>query len=88
MLRDIISFFAHCHFYISQNFVELLKEESPGSSKVYLASIEYKQYFLQELYHVQGADNKLGQFLIQDIYAMANHRNCLRHLLESCPSLV
>jgi len=37
---------------------------------------------------VQGADNKLGQFLIQDIYATANHRNCLRHSLESCPSLV
>ncbi len=37
---------------------------------------------------VQGADNKLGQFLCQDIYATANHRNCLRHSLESCSSLV
>ncbi len=37
---------------------------------------------------VQGADNKLGQFLIHDIYATANHRICLRHSLESCPSLV
>jgi hypothetical protein len=37
---------------------------------------------------IQGADNKLGQFFIQDIYATANHRNCLRHSLESCPSLV
>ncbi len=24
---------------------------------------------------IQGADNKLGQFLSQDIYATANHRN-------------
>jgi hypothetical protein len=39
-------------------------------------------------YYIQGADKKLGQFLIQDIYATANHRNCLRHSLESCPSLV
>ncbi len=38
--------------------------------------------------YLQGADNKLGQFLSQDIYATANHRNCLRHSLESCPSLV
>ncbi len=37
---------------------------------------------------IQGADNKLGQFLIQDIYATANHRNCLRYSLESCPSLL
>jgi hypothetical protein len=37
---------------------------------------------------VQGADNKLGQFLNQDIYRPANHRNNLRHSLESCPSLV
>ncbi len=38
--------------------------------------------------HIQGADNKLGQFLSQDIFAMADHRNCLRHSLESCSSLV
>jgi hypothetical protein len=37
---------------------------------------------------VQGADDKLGQFLDQDIEASANHRNVLRHSLESCPSLV
>jgi hypothetical protein len=52
MLRDIISDLAHCQFYISQYFVELFKEESHGSFKVYLASLEYKQYFLQELHHV------------------------------------
>jgi hypothetical protein len=38
--------------------------------------------------YIQGADNKLGHFLSQDIYATANHRNYLRHSLESCPSLV
>ncbi len=37
--------------------------------------------------HIQGADNKLGQFLSKDIYATANHRNCLPHSLESCLSL-
>jgi hypothetical protein len=37
---------------------------------------------------VQGADDKLGQFLDQDIEASANHRNVLRHFLKSCPSLV
>jgi hypothetical protein len=37
---------------------------------------------------IQGADNKLGQFLNQDIYGTANHRNNLRHSLESCRSLV
>jgi hypothetical protein len=37
---------------------------------------------------VQGADNKLGQFFNQDIYRTDNHRNILRHSLESCPSLV
>jgi hypothetical protein len=38
--------------------------------------------------HILGADDKLGQFLDQDIEATANHRNVLRHSLESCPSLV
>ncbi len=38
--------------------------------------------------HIQGADDKLGQFLSQDIKATAYHRNCLRHSLERCPSLV
>ncbi len=37
---------------------------------------------------LQGADDKLGQFLDQDFEASANHRNVLRHSLESCPSLV
>ncbi len=37
---------------------------------------------------IQGADDKLGQFLDQDIEASANHRNVLRHSLESYPPLV
>ncbi len=40
------------------------------------------------MYNVQGADDKLGQFLDQDIEASTNHRNVLRHSLESYPSLV
>ena len=35
-----------------------------------------------------GVGDKLGKFFSQDIYATANYRNCLRHSLESCPSLV
>ncbi len=38
--------------------------------------------------YIQGADDKLGQFLDQDIEASAYHRNCLRHSLEGCRSLV
>ncbi len=41
-----------------------------------------------KIFVVQGADDKLGQFLDQDIQALANHRNVLRQSLESCPSLV
>jgi hypothetical protein len=41
-----------------------------------------------EVLYIQGADNKLGQFLSQDILATADHRNCLRHSLERGPSLV
>ncbi len=37
---------------------------------------------------VQGADDKLGQLLDQDIEATANHRDVLRHFLERCPYLV
>jgi hypothetical protein len=37
---------------------------------------------------VQGADDKLGQFLDQDIEASAYHRSVLRHSLESCSSVV
>jgi hypothetical protein len=43
------------------------------------------------IYHphsVQGADDKLGQFLDQDIEATASHRIFLRHSLKSCSSLV
>jgi len=38
--------------------------------------------------YVQGADDKLGQFLNQDIEESANHRNVLRHSLESYTSLL
>jgi hypothetical protein len=38
--------------------------------------------------YIQSADDKLRQFLDQDILATANHRNVLRYSLESCPSLV
>jgi hypothetical protein len=40
------------------------------------------------MFYIQGADDKLGQFLGQDIEASANHRNVLRHSLESYSSLV
>jgi hypothetical protein len=32
--------------------------------------------------NIQGADNKLGQFLDQDIEATANHRNVFATLFE------
>jgi hypothetical protein len=38
--------------------------------------------------NVQGADNKLGQFLGQSTYATAYHRNVLWHSLERCASLL
>jgi hypothetical protein len=38
--------------------------------------------------YLQGADDKLGQFLNQDIEASANHRNVLRHCLENYTSLL
>jgi hypothetical protein len=44
---------------------------------------ERKRY--PDTQYLQGADDKLGQFLIQDILATAN---CLQHSLESCPSLL
>jgi hypothetical protein len=44
--------------------------------------------FLDSPVCIQGADDKLGQFLDQDFEASANHRNVLQHSLESCPSLV
>ncbi len=37
---------------------------------------------------IQGADDKLGQFLDQGIWATAYHRNILQVLLKSCASLV
>ena len=43
---------------------------------------------VQLQHSIQGADDKLGQFLDQDIETSANHRDVLRHSLESCPSLV
>jgi hypothetical protein len=47
-------------------------------------------YVLVQIFgiYLQGADDKLGQFLDKDFEASANHRNVLRHSLESCPSLV
>ncbi len=48
-------------------------------------SLDYT--FTKQTY-IQGADNKLGQFLGQDIEASANHKNVLRHSLESFSSLV
>ncbi len=72
-----------------------LNEKSDGA--VGLAAIRFKaktrtpcipNAVAMDQITIQGADNKLGQFLIQDIYATANHRNCLRHSLESCLSLV
>jgi hypothetical protein len=53
--------------------------------------ISYKQLTgnpLKRFWRIQDADNKLGQFLGQDIEARANHRNVLRHSLESYSSLV
>ncbi len=46
------------------------------------------QHSLKNEPHIQGADDKIGQFLDQDIEASANHKNVLRHSLDSCPSLV
>jgi hypothetical protein len=43
---------------------------------------------LQIQFSLQGADDKLGQFLDQDIEATANHRNVWQYSLESYPSLV
>jgi hypothetical protein len=39
---------------------------------------------LTSKFYVQVADDKLGQFLDQDIEASASHRNVLRHFLKSC----
>jgi hypothetical protein len=49
---------------------------------------KYLVIYEEAVSHIQGADDKLGQFLDQDIEASANHRNVLRHSLESCLSLV
>jgi hypothetical protein len=43
---------------------------------------------IEQNFYLQGADDKLGQFLDQDFESSANHKNVLRHSLESCPSLV
>ncbi len=45
-------------------------------------------YLKQIVDQIQGADDKLGQFLDQDIEASASHRNVLRYFLKSCSSLV
>jgi hypothetical protein len=46
------------------------------------------KYTDEKSVNIQGADDKLGQFLDQDIEASASHRNVLRHFLKSCSSLV
>ncbi len=43
---------------------------------------------VHEFLNIQGADDKLGQFLDQGIYATAYHRNILQVSLKSCASLV
>ena len=53
-----------------------------------LSDINVVLCYILSQYQVQGADDILGQFLDQDFEASANHRNILRHSLESCPSLV
>jgi hypothetical protein len=72
---------------------EGLDKSSPHCEKIKILETENSPFFftthvLIVQTYIQGADNKLGQFLIQEIYATANRRNCLRHSLESCPSLV
>ncbi len=65
------------------------KDDTPHSHKIIKKFFfsSYLSKIWQEM-HVQGADDKLGQFLDQDIETSANHRNVLRHSMESCPSLV
>ncbi len=50
--------------------------------------MDIEQHDIYLALSIQGADNKLGQFLGQDIEATANHRNVLRHFWESFSSLV
>ena len=52
----------------------------------FIIHLELGDFESSRLY-IQGADDKLGQFLSQDIWATANHRNCLQHSLESCLSV-
>jgi hypothetical protein len=56
----------------------LFIEENPGTHPTIVLTSSFVSV-------IQGADDKLGQFLSQDIWATANHRNCLKHSLESCP---
>jgi hypothetical protein len=39
-------------------------------------NIQYISSVGRQKADIQGAEDKLGQFLSQDIYATANHRNC------------
>ncbi len=53
-----------------------------------MSAAQNKLFVSRCIRFIQGADDKLGQFLDQDIEATANHRNVFLHFLESCPSLV
>jgi hypothetical protein len=63
-----------CKNKICNSLVPVFHEENDALLNMYM--------------YVQGADDKLGQFLSQDIWATAYHRNCLQHSLESCSSLL
>jgi hypothetical protein len=62
--------------------IQLAGNYLPGEAEVLRINFQYlgRKFSYQA---IQGADNKLGQFLSLDIYATANHRNCLQHSLES-----
>ncbi len=77
----ILSFCYYLLFCLSFSF------SFSSYSSLLISSYSSRRCYSSSSY-IQGADNKLGQFLSQDIYATANHRNCLQHSLESWPSLV
>ncbi len=59
--------------------------QSSDSDSITAQALKYSTWMCK---CIQGADDKLGQFLDQDIEASASHRNFLRHSLKSCSSLV
>jgi hypothetical protein len=84
------------YWYLSKEMAFLAVMFSAGSTSIgqenkshdRLAAEIFKEFGTFVSGYIQGADDKLGQFLDQDFEASANHRNVLRHSLESCPSLV